>query len=154
MRDGPTECIEQPRGGPWLMSMNIFDARGPFDAPLSYQQRYLHRELPTAIYGDRAADTQERLRAAFFQQYSGAPGDKQRRQKASYYGMVELIEEPGRLLGALSRTGQRDNTVVTFMSDHGEMLGGHGLTAKGYRFYEGAERVPQVISWPGRFRRG
>ena len=40
------------------------------------------------------------------------------------------------------------------MSDHGEMLGDHGLTAKGCRFYEGAVRVPLVISWPGRFRQG
>ena len=147
--------MEQERNGPWQMSVNIFDPHGPFDAPLSYQQRYLDQDLPPAIYGERDADTQERLRGAFFQQYSGAPGDKQRRQKASYYGMIKLIDEQvGRMLEALSRTGQRDNTVVIFMSDHGEMLGDHGLTAKGCRFYEGAVRVPLVISWPGRFRQG
>ena len=82
----------------------------------------------------------------YFQQYSGAPGDKQRRQKASYYGMIELIDEQvGRMLEALSRTGQRDNTVVIFMSDDGEMLGDHGLTTKGCRFYEGAVRVPLIV---------
>ena len=58
------------------------------------------------------------------------------------------------MLEAVSRTGQRDNTVVIFMSDHGEMLGDHGLTAKGCRFYEGAVRVPLIVSWPGRFRQG
>ena len=63
-------------------------------------------------------------------------------------------EYAGRMLEALSRTGQRDNTVVIFMSDHGEMLGDHGLTAKGCRFYEGAVRVPLIVSWPGRFRQG
>ena len=69
--------------------------------------------------------------------------------------MIELIDEQvGRMLEALSRTGQRDNTVVIFMSDHGEMLGDHGLTAKGCRFYEGAVRVPLIVSWPGRFRQG
>ena len=75
------------------MSVNIFDPHGPFDVPLSYQQRYLHKDLPAAIYGDRDADTQERLRGAFFQQYSGPLGDKQRRQKASFYGMIKLIDE-------------------------------------------------------------
>ena len=153
--DRAIEFIEQERGGPWLMSVNIFDPHGPFDAPRSYQQRYLDRELPPAIYGDRDADTQERLRGAFFQRYSGPPGDKQRQQKASYYGMIELIDEQvGRMLDALERTGQRDNTVVIFMSDHGEMLGDHGLTAKGCRFYEGAVRVPLIISWPGHFQQG
>ena len=117
--------------------------------------RYLDKELSDAIYGDGDEHIQERLRRAYFQQYSGAPGDKQRRQKASYYGMIELIDEQvGRVLEALSRTGQRDNTVVIFMSDHGEMLGDHGLTAKGCRFYEGAVRVPLIVSWQGRFRQG
>ena len=60
----------------------------------------------------------------------------------------------GRTLEALKRTGQRDNTVVIFMSDHGEMFGDHDLTAKGCRFYEGAVRVPLIISWPGRSGRG
>ena len=56
--------------------------------------------------------------------------------------MIELIDEQvGRTLDALERTGQLENTVVIFMSDHGEMLGDHGLTAKGCRFYEGAVRV-------------
>ena len=67
------------------MSVNIFDPHRPFEAPLSYQRRYLDKELPDAIYGDGDEHTQERLRRAFFQQYSGAPGDKQRQQKASYY---------------------------------------------------------------------
>jgi arylsulfatase A-like enzyme len=69
--------------------------------------------------------------------------------------MVEIIDaNVGRLLDSLERTGQRENTVVVFMSDHGEMLGDHGLQLKGCRFYEGLVRVPLVISWPGRFACG
>ena len=154
--DRAIEFMEQQRSGPWLMSVNIFDPHGPFDAPLSYQQP-LPGQGPAARNLRRARRPIRRngCAARIFQQYSGAPGDKQRRQKASYYGMIELIDEQvGRMLEALSRTGQRDNTVVIFMSDHGEMLGDHGLTAKGCRFYEGAVRVPLVISWPGRFRQG
>ena len=40
------------------------------------------------------------------------------------------------------------------MSDHGEMLGDHGLLLKGCRFYEGLVRVPLMISWPGRVQPG
>ena len=43
---------------------------------------------------------------------------------------------------------------MIFMSEHGEMLGDHGLTAKGCRFYEGAVRVPLIVSWPGASGRG
>ena len=38
------------------------------------------------------------------------------------------------------------------MSDHGEMLGDHGLVLKGCRFYEGLARVPLLIAWPGRIQ--
>ena len=37
----------------------------------------------------------------------------------------------------LDETGLRENTIIIFMSDHGEMLGDHGLVLKGCRFYEG-----------------
>ncbi|MDH3584120.1 MAG: sulfatase-like hydrolase/transferase, partial [Phycisphaerae bacterium] len=75
-----------------------------------------------------------------------------RQVRAAYYAMCELIDnQVGRMIAALDETGQRDNTIVVFMSDHGEMLGDHGLYLKGPHFYEQAIRVPLILSWPGRF---
>ena len=153
--DRAIDFMREARDGPWLMSVNIFDPHGPFDAPLSYRRRYEERELPPALYGARDAATCERLAGAFFQGRPQPPGARQRLQKASYYAMITLIDEQvGRMLDALEATGQRGDTVVIFTSDHGEMLGDHGLTGKGCRFYEGAVRVPLIISWPGVFERG
>ena len=67
--------------------------------------------------------------------------------------MIEQIDtEFGRLIDFLDQTGQRQNTIIIFMSDHGEMLGDHGLMLKGCRFYEGLVRVPLIISYPVRFQ--
>ena len=75
--------------------------------------------------------------------------------KAAYYAMIKLIDDQlGRILEALDETGQRDNTVIIFTSDHGEMLGDHGLIQKGCRFYEGLVRVPLIFSWKGNFESG
>jgi arylsulfatase A-like enzyme len=69
--------------------------------------------------------------------------------------MIELIDDQvGRMIEALDRTGQRENTIVIFMSDHGEMLGDHGIYLKGPHAYDEAIRVPLVLSWPGRFQSG
>ena len=82
--------------------------------------------------------------------------DRDKREvTAAYYAMIELIDENvGRMLSALEETGQLDNTIVIFMSDHGEMLGDHGIYLKGPHFYEAAVHVPLIIQWPDRFQSG
>ncbi len=64
--------------------------------------------------------------------------------------MVDLTDEQvGRILDALDRTGQSHRTIIVFMSDHGEMLGDHGICLKGPHFYEPAEHVALIVAWPG-----
>ena len=75
--------------------------------------------------------------------------------RACYHAMIALIDDMvGALMARLDETGQRQDTIVMFMSDHGEMLGDHGLIYKGARFYEGLTRVPMIFSWPGHVREG
>ena len=53
----------------------------------------------------------------------------------------------GRLLDTLDKLGQRDNTIVVYTSDHGEMLGSHGLMSKNVP-YEEATAIPFLIRYP------
>lgn len=67
-----------------------------------------------------------------------------------YYAMIANLDgNIGRLLKALNESGQRENTILVFTSDHGEMFGAHGRQAKNI-FYEEAVRVPFLIRWPDR----
>lgn len=69
---------------------------------------------------------------------------------AVYYGMISMLDHyVGKLLDYLEATGQRENTLVVFTSDHGHFYGQHGLTAKGGFHYEDLIRVPFIASWPG-----
>lgn len=69
---------------------------------------------------------------------------------AIYFGMITAIDhQVGRLLDALGRTGQLENTIVVFLSDHGDWLGDHGLLLKGPMLYDGLLRVPFLICGPG-----
>jgi arylsulfatase A-like enzyme len=74
---------------------------------------------------------------------------------ACYYATCSAIDrEVGRALRALEETGQAENTVVVFMSDHGDMLGAHGLFTKGVPAYEDVYRIPLIIAGPGVQRPG
>jgi arylsulfatase A-like enzyme len=152
--DRAIEFIQEGRTGPWLMSVNLFDPHPPFDAPDRYRNRYDEGSLPPPLYRESDVTHHERLSGFFFQSKVIRPDEDRLRKKASYYGMVELIDEQvGRMLDALEASGQRERTVVLFASDHGEMLGDHGVIGKGCRFYEALVRVPLIISGPG-FRKG
>jgi arylsulfatase A-like enzyme len=71
-----------------------------------------------------------------------------RKSAVNYFAMTGGVDtEFGRILDALDATGQADNTVVVFTSDHGEMMGSHGLMAKNI-YYDEAFRVPLIIRHP------
>lgn len=148
--DRAIDFLHEEREGPWLMSVNVFDPHGPFDPPRSYLERYDPAQMPQPLFRHSDLETQADLPGDF--QNPARPPDEFEASKiiAAYYAMIELIDENlGRLLDALDASGQREETLVIFMSDHGEMLGDHGLLLKGCRFYEGLVRVPLIFSWPG-----
>ncbi len=147
---------------PWLFSVNIYDPHHPFDPPEEFLQPYLDRldeiPLPNYVPGeleDKPVFQRIDHTGAYGGQTGLYPFDQMeprdhRLIRAAYWAMCDLIDaQVGRLLESLERTGQRENTLVIFMSDHGEMLGDHGIYLKGPFFYEPAVRLPLIFSWPG-----
>ena len=96
----------------------------------------------------------------FLRKYAVEPGvdaseREIRRATAAYYGMVETVDEYfGRVMDALEAVGEDlDEWIIVYTSDHGEMLGEHGVWEK-KKFYEASARVPLVVRWPERFEGG
>ncbi len=67
--------------------------------------------------------------------------------------MEEVDAQIGVVLAALKESGQEENTVVVFTSDHGDHDGAHGLTMK-RSFYEESVNVPLLLSWKGKIESG
>ncbi len=68
--------------------------------------------------------------------------------RAMYYGMVTYIDEQfGRVLEKLNELGLRENTIIVYTSDHGEMAGEHGLWYKN-SFLEASVAAPLIFSYP------
>jgi arylsulfatase A-like enzyme len=155
------EFIREQNGAPWFFSYNCFAPHHPFDPPADFLARYNPSDMPLPKVKPGELETK-----TTYQQLDGkfahndpngydvaTMTDRDKREvTAAYYAMVELIDKQvGRMIAALEETGQLENTIVMFMSDHGEMLGDHGVYLKGPHFYDEAVRVPLIFSWKNRF---
>jgi arylsulfatase A-like enzyme len=143
---------------PWLFSVNMFDPHFVFDPPEAYLERYLDDldDIPLPNYESGELDDKpvyqrqhHRGDVVGSHPYPEMFETDHRLIRAAYWAMCDLIDDQvGRLLDALEETNQREDTIVIFTSDHGDMLGDHGLYLKGPFFYDPAIRVPLVVSWP------
>ncbi len=71
---------------------------------------------------------------------------------AYYYGLVSQIDyNIGMILNELDRLGLRENTIVVYTADHGEMMSEHRAWTKGMTGYEATVRVPMIISYGKQF---
>ncbi len=74
--------------------------------------------------------------------------EKVKYMMSNYFGLVTEIDHwIGEVLSELDKLGVADNTIVVFVTDHGEMLGSHGMREKNV-FYEESARVPLMIRYP------
>ena len=80
--------------------------------------------------------------------------DKVEFMTANYYAFVTEIDDwVGKILNKLDELKLSENTLVIFVSDHGEMLGAHGMRGK-FNFYEESVRVPFLFRYPGKIKAG
>ena len=129
---------------PWHLFVSFVGPHDPFDPPREYAERYRGAAMPEAIPKSQHGKPQWiRNREKEFD----APELAQIRRQ--YCALIELIDDQvGALLDALETRDMLDNTIIVFSSDHGEMLGDHGLFQKGTP-YEPAIHIPLIVAGPG-----
>jgi arylsulfatase A-like enzyme len=149
-------------GQPFYLMCSFPDPHHPYYPPYPWDRMYSPEEVVPPV--SREGELEDL--APFFKETHEQPLQLSGRSRptkmpeahqleilAYTYGMVSLIDRHvGRVLDALDELGLSDNTVVLFLSDHGDMMGDHGLLNKGPFHFEGLLRVPMIWRWPGRFR--
>ncbi len=129
---------------PWHLFVSFVGPHNPFDPPEEYAERYRDAAVPPAVRSG----------------HDGKPGwvNARRRNlsddevavtRRQYCAAIDVIDDQvGQIIDAVERRGMSDDTILVFASDHGEMLGDHGLYTKSVP-YEAALRVPLVAAGPG-----
>lgn len=143
---------DHARQQPFFLMTSYVKPHAPYDPPAPYDAMYDPRAVPSPLGGPEdlqaLSPAYERLRKAYG--WNSLPDEAHRRARAYYYGNITFIDdEVGRLLAALDELGVSDNTIVAFVSDHGDLMGDHGLYFKGLFFRE-SWHIPFMIKAPGR----
>lgn len=136
-------------GKPLLLKVSLLRPHYPYFTTEEKLTYYLNRVQPFV--------DQNVFDHPFLSQRQVKPGvdvtmrDMQR-VTAAYYGMIETIDEQyGSVMRMLEHHGEDlDDWIIVYTSDHGEMLGEHGIWEK-QKFFEASARVPLIIRWPRQF---
>ncbi len=135
---------------PWCLYVGLVGPHDPYMVPQKYLDLYNLDDVSLpANYADDMNDKPriyERMRRTRFGQLSER---EVRTAILHFWAYCSYLDDLfGQLLRALDATGQAEDTLVLYCSDHGDYCGEHGLFAKGIPCFQGAYRVPAVIRWP------
>lgn len=145
--------IEDPvrRSQPWAMVVGIYAPHPPWEA----QRRYLDQYDPASVAmpeippGLVANQHPVHRRKRELWQKAEFPEEMVLGARHTYFALTTRVDDQiGRILAALERSGQLEDTLVVYTSDHGEMLGEQALWNKSSLLEESAH-VPMILSWPG-----
>ncbi len=140
---------------PFLLLASFTHPHDPFAMTREYWDRYDHDEIDlpriAPISPERLDPHSRRVRAMCALDEYEITEAQVRDARHAYYAAISYVDDKvGQLLRALEATERADDTIVLFVSDHGEMLGERGLWYK-MTFFEWSARVPLIFYAPREF---
>lgn len=151
-----SECLDflrrRDRSKPFFLMASFVRPHPPIDPPAYYFDYYNRKELAPPYRGDWN-DEERMLRDGHSYHAQSSPSDPEyiRQLRAGYYASITHMDHQiGRLISALVEQKLMDNTVILFVSDHGEMLGDHLMFQKA-KPYQGSAQVPLFLSGPEKY---
>ena len=137
---------------PWCLTVSFTHPHDPYVARKKYWDLYedcehLMPQVGPIPYEDQDKHSKRIFDANDWRSFDITDEDVRRSRRAYFANISYLDDKIGEILDVLETTRQVDNTIILFVSDHGDMLGERGLWFK-MTFFEGSSRVPVMISAP------
>ncbi len=150
-----SQFIRENKDRPFILFVSIVEPHQPYFGPRDNQYDPAQVTLPPNFASVPTEEQPLKIRVLYHlyrERGFGVPLKTERdwrQMTAKYWGNCSLVDtHVGTILDTMEECGLGDNTIVVFTSDHGEMMGSHGLRGKGLMFEE-AVRVPLMIRLPG-----
>ncbi len=135
---------------PWCLFVGPIGPHDPYNVP----QKFVDKIDPATVplppsYHDSLNDKPRIVQRQRRQLWDQLSEDEVRESIAHYWAYCHLEDALfGEVLDALDASGQAENTLVIFLSDHGDYMGAHGLYLKGVAAFREAYHIPCIMRWP------
>ena len=144
-------------GRPWCLFSGFIHPHPPFAPPKPWHKLYRAPDMPLPFRPEGSSDLHtwiNRLQNRYKHRDRGIDLHLVRLIKAYYYATISFVDyQIGRIVATLEATGQLDNTLILFTSDHGEHLGDFNCFGK-RSMHDASVRVPMIVRFPSRFPAG
>ena len=136
------------RPAPFFLKVSFARPHSPYDPPARMMREFRDATIPPASIGGWASRYRQRSSDRPDLWHGDLGAAQVRHSRQGYYGSIRFIDEQiGRVLETLHRRGWYEETLILFVSDHGDMLGDHHMWRKCYA-YESSSRIPMLVRWP------
>ncbi|HEY7644766.1 MAG TPA: choline-sulfatase [Hyphomicrobiales bacterium] len=137
---------------PWMLTVSFTHPHDPYVARRKYWDLYegcqqLEPAVAAMPYDQHDPHSRRILDSSDWRNFQITDENIRRSRRAYFANISYLDDKVGEILAALGAVRQSENTIVVFVSDHGDMLGERGLWFK-MNFFEGSARVPLMIAAP------
>jgi arylsulfatase A-like enzyme len=144
----------QPPRSNWFLKVSFHRPHAPLNAPKRWYDRYEGVEIPPPQVGGWGQQWYGGKQVSWVTNGDATrgvvPAAEMRETRRSYAAAISFVDEQiGRILDALRKRGDLENTFILFTSDHGDVMGDNNLHRKTYPV-EGSINVPMIIRWPKR----
>jgi choline-sulfatase len=148
---------QRPKDKPFFVVAGYFGPHPPFTIPEPYYSMYDPKDIPEppnfGPHPNKPLSNTKSYYHLLFKDH-GEDWEAWKKSMAVYWGYCTMMDHlVGRMLNELEVEGVLDETLVIFISDHGELLGSHGLWQK-MQSYEEALRVPMLMRYPPMIKPG
>jgi len=144
-------------GSPWMISLNFSEPHLPCRPSEPFASMYDPLSVPKWPSFDENFENKpyiqkQQLLSWNIENYTW---DDWAPIVARYYGIISQMDDAiGRILNKIDELGLKNNTIIIYTTDHGDMCGSHRMIDKHYVLYDDIVKVPLIIRWPGKIKKG
>lgn len=145
-----SDSISDSPDKPFFCFVSYVDPHDPYDPPAPYDTMFSHDDMTDPLpvswkeHGNKLLENSQK-----FWNFDAIADDISaiKKLRALYHGSIRFVDDQiARIIDFVNKNNIAKDTIIIFTTDHGDMMGDHGLITKGEKFFDKGIRCPLIVA--------